>query len=250
MRYAIVNGTRTEATKGAKAICPGCGSELIAKCGERKINHWAHKGTRTCDLWWEPETEWHRSWKNNYPAEWQEIILPDEKTGEKHIADVCTDDHLVIEFQHSAIDLGEQVARENFYKNMVWVVDGTRLKKDYLRFLNGRNYGLDTDKKGVFFVGSPKDTFPSAWLESSVPVIFDFKGLETVEDQDIRNHLYCLLPLRIGKSATFVEIPRKAFIRSTIDGDWSGRVYNLIENLIQEKEKQEQKYYELIPKRK
>uniref|UniRef100_UPI0037445B87 competence protein CoiA family protein n=1 Tax=Cyclobacterium roseum TaxID=2666137 RepID=UPI0037445B87 len=57
MKFAIVNGTKAEATKGFKGICPSCGAELIAKCGERKINHWTHKASRNCDPWWEQETE-------------------------------------------------------------------------------------------------------------------------------------------------------------------------------------------------
>ncbi|MBK9982077.1 MAG: hypothetical protein IPP15_06550 [Saprospiraceae bacterium] len=77
MRFAIVNGIRAEAAKGVKGICPSCESELIPKCGEHRINHWAHKGTRTCDAWWEPETEWHRSWKSNFSDDWQEVILVD-----------------------------------------------------------------------------------------------------------------------------------------------------------------------------
>ena len=68
-----------------------------SKCGKVKVNHWAHKGNRNCDTWWEPETEWHRSWKNNFASEWQEIILADEITGEKHIADVRMPDGFVIE---------------------------------------------------------------------------------------------------------------------------------------------------------
>ena len=43
MKFALINNCRAEAAKGAKGICPSCGSELIAKCGEVKINHWAHK---------------------------------------------------------------------------------------------------------------------------------------------------------------------------------------------------------------
>jgi len=39
MKYALINGKKTEATKGAKGLCPCCGSELIAKCGEVKITH-------------------------------------------------------------------------------------------------------------------------------------------------------------------------------------------------------------------
>lgn len=46
MEYALINDTKTEATKRAKEVCPSCGAELIVKCGEHKIDHWAHKGTR------------------------------------------------------------------------------------------------------------------------------------------------------------------------------------------------------------
>ncbi len=61
MKFAHINGYKVEATKGAKGSCPSCGSDLIAKCGEAKINHWAHKGKKSCDPWWENETDWHRS---------------------------------------------------------------------------------------------------------------------------------------------------------------------------------------------
>ena len=240
MKFALVDGTKTEAAKVFKGICPSCGSELIAKCGERKINHWAHKGTRTCDPWWEPETEWHRSWKNNYPIEWQEVFLPDEKTGEKHIADVRTAHNLVIEFQHSHIDPKERATRERFYQNMVWVVDGTRLKRDYSRFLKGRNDFRNTEKQGVFLVDFPEESFPSPWLESSVPVIFDFRGLETIDNiNDVRNRLYCLLPIRKGRYTILAQISYKAFINTSINGDWSLRVRNFIENLIPPKQEQQ-----------
>jgi hypothetical protein len=42
MRFALFNHIKTEATKGAIGICPNCGSKLIAKCGDIKINHWSH----------------------------------------------------------------------------------------------------------------------------------------------------------------------------------------------------------------
>lgn len=51
MKFAIIDNTKVEAIKGVKGICPSCGSELIAKCGEVKVNHWAHKGMRNCDPW-------------------------------------------------------------------------------------------------------------------------------------------------------------------------------------------------------
>lgn len=134
MKYALINGYRTEATKGAKGPCPVCGSELVAKCGETRVNHWAHKGNRNCDPWWENETEWHRSWKDNFPKEWQEIIYKDEESGEKHIADVKTDSGWVLEFQHSYINPEERLSRNSFYHKLVWIVDGVRRQRDKISF--------------------------------------------------------------------------------------------------------------------
>lgn len=89
MRYAIAeHGEKIEATLGAKGKCPGCAAQLIAKCGPVKINHWAHKGKRHCDPWWENENEWHREWKDHFPAALQEICLKDHEAAEKHIAEV------------------------------------------------------------------------------------------------------------------------------------------------------------------
>ena len=114
MKFALVNGEKSEATKGAKGFCPSCGAELIAKCGEVKVNHWAHKGSRNCDPWWENETDWHRSWKGNFPVDWQEVIHFDGK-GEKHIADVKTQTGYVLEFQHSYLDPEERRSRNAFH---------------------------------------------------------------------------------------------------------------------------------------
>lgn len=215
MKYALVNDIKTEATKGAQGVCPNCGSQLIAKCGEHKINHWAHKGKRTCDSWWEPETEWHRNWKNNYPIEWQEISLFDEQTGEKHIADVRTVHNFVIEFQHSYINPQERTSREKFYKNMVWIVDGTRLQRDYPRFLKGIQNFKRTNQQGFFFVDFPGEVFPKNWIESSVPVIFDFLGLSAGTTDNIKNTLWCLLPQKVEGKTIVVGLDRKYFIEVT-----------------------------------
>lgn len=221
MKFALVENKKTEATKGAKGNCLSCGSEVIAKCGPIKINHWAHKKISSCDPWWEKETKWHRTWKNNYPVDWQEISFTDEQTGEKHIADVRTSHSLIIEFQHSHLKQEERISREKFYKNMVWVVDGTRLKRDYPRFLKGINDIRRTNKQGYFIVDFPDECFPSAWLERSVPVIFDFLGMESIEIlNDLRNNLYCLLPKQNKRESILVVFSRKSFIGNTINGLW------------------------------
>jgi competence protein CoiA len=160
-KYALVNEERREAERGLLGKCPVCKNPVIAKCGDIRVKHWAHKGKRSCDIWWENETEWHRAWKDKFPRECQEFIQHDE-LGEKHIADVRTNHGLVIEFQHSHLDPKERDAREHFYKNMVWVVDGTRLEKNYQRFQKGIG-GLTTTKKTeLILCATPSYVFP--WI--------------------------------------------------------------------------------------
>lgn len=194
MKLALVDNIRTGAKKGATGLCPCCGSQVIARCGEIRVDHWAHKGARHCDPWWENETEWHRSWKGNFSADWQEVVAQDEVTKEKHIADIKTDYGLVVEFQHSHLNPVERRTREEFYKKIVWVVDGTRLKNDYPRFLKNQHNFRPTNKRGVFLLNFPEEVFPPNWTSSTVPVIFDFKGIEPlVTPNDPRNSLYLLV---------------------------------------------------------
>jgi competence protein CoiA len=221
MQYAIVDGIRMKAAKQLKGKCEHCGSEMIPKCGINKIDHWAHKGNRNCDPWWENETQWHRAWKNNFPTAWQEIILLDEATGEKHIADVRTEYGLVIEFQHSHIEPDERAKREIFYNNMVWIVDGTRLKRDYPRFLKGKQSFRSTNRRGVFLVDFPDECFPAAWIGGSVPVIFDFKGTETDGGlKDWKHHLYYLYPKSNSGESVVAIISREPLIKSIITGEF------------------------------
>ncbi|WP_396147461.1 competence protein CoiA [Flavobacterium sp.] len=233
MRFALIDNNRTEAQPKLNGLCCCCSKPVIAKCGTRKIWHWAHKSKTDCDNWWEPETEWHRTWKNNYPSDWQEISLLDISTKEKHIADIRTNHSLVIEFQHSNINPQERISRERFYKNMVWIVDGTRLKRDYPRFLkewkrDGISEVRHTEKSGIFEVWFPEFCFPEAWLKSSVPVIFDFLGDGSIIDSEgLRNNLYCLFP-QVGSHARVAEISRKAFINTTTNGEWTIRVQEFI----------------------
>lgn len=240
MHYALINDELVAAQVGLKGSCRGCGQPVIAKCGTVRVHHWAHQKTEMCDKWWETEKEWHRSWKNNFPRLWQECFMPDVQTGEKHIADVRTDHGLVIEFQHSPIKPEERTAREKFYQNMVWVVDGTRLIHDYPRFLKGQNQILASSRRGIFHVFDPHRCFPSAWLSSSVPVLFDFLGTEPVSNPlDFRSPLYCLFPVRVGRRATFARIPRHAFIKTTINGEWSIRFSSIMKELLKAKEEWE-----------
>ncbi|HNA61584.1 MAG TPA: competence protein CoiA family protein [Rhabdochlamydiaceae bacterium] len=214
MKYALVNGERQEAKPGLSGKCDCCGDPIVAKCGDERIWHWSHKGNRTCDLWWENQTEWHRAWKGQFPTERQEIIHT-APNGEKHIADVKTDQNYVIEFQHSHLNPQERIVREAFYQNMIWVVDGTRLKKDYPRFLEGKKNFRPVYKPGFFLVHFPEECFPTAWIDSSVEVVFDFQGSPLADPQE-QDALWCLLPGRARRCGVVIAISRQTFITTLL----------------------------------
>lgn len=130
MQLALVNGEKKEAFLGGRGTCPICSAETIAKCGSRIMHHWAHYRLRDCDPWWENETAWHREWKNRFPLECREVSNV-ARDGEIHRADVKTPKGIVIEFQHSAMTDAERVSRENFYQNLVWVIDGTVFQDNF-----------------------------------------------------------------------------------------------------------------------
>jgi competence protein CoiA len=217
MQYAIIDGVRSEAAPGLTGSCHCCGQPTVAKCGERRVWHWAHKGKRTCDEWWEPETAWHRKWKNRFPTEWQEVIghAPD---GEKHIADVRTAHGMVIEFQHSHLKPEERRSREQFYGNMVWVVDGRRLKRDYTRFLKGKSDFRKTPMEGVLVASFVEESFPGNWIDSGVLVAFDFYSSEEGEDFPEKDvPLWFLLPGRAGGSALLGSLRRDMFVQLAME---------------------------------
>jgi hypothetical protein len=210
MRFALIDGKKTEATKGAKGLCPSCSSELVAKCGEVRINHWAHKGNRACDPWWENETEWHRSWKEQFPIDWQEVIHSDEN-GEKHIADVKTENDWVLEFQHSYLNPEERRVRDAFYRKLVWVVDGLRRKRDRLQFRQVLNESTRLSMEPLMLrVRFPEECrLLKDWLGCSAPVFFDFQEI----DNSKKSILWCLLPRSSNSGTTIIVFPKKDFIK-------------------------------------
>lgn len=203
MKFALVNGQRQEAQPDLSGQCPVCGQPMVAKCGEVRMWHWAHRGRRFCDPWWENETEWHRAWKGQFPVNWQEVVHQAEN-GEKHIADVKTDHGWVIEFQHSYIKPAERQSRDAFYPKIAWVVDGTRRKRDRAQFLNawkeGSSVGANSPVRRVF---SDECTLLREWAGSHAPVFFDF-GEEQV--------LWWLLSKSSDWSVYIAPFPRSAFI--------------------------------------
>ncbi len=191
-----------EASPGGAGICPGCGSRLVAKCGPKRVWHWAHKGKPHCDHWWEPETQWHRSWKDRFPMSWQECPLRSDE-GDLHFADVRTPSGLVIEFQHSHIGEDEVRAREQFYGDLVWVIDGTRLKRDRSSFFDGmdQNRGLGMNPEQYVFNGNGRQ-ITRRWAVSEKLVYLDFGDTD----------LWCVSPYQSKWQFFAVRVTKTEFV--------------------------------------
>ncbi len=215
MKLALVEGLRREAQPGLMGICPYCVRPVVARCGTIRIWHWSHKGRRVCDPWWENETEWHRDWKARFPASWQELVFR-SPSGERHIADVKTQQGRVLEFQHSHLPPQEREAREAFYPKLAWVVDGTRRKKDAARLLEALNRGQRIHPTMVVvrvaWIGA---ALLRDWVASRVPVLFDL-GSEAPD------HLWCLAPESTSNAAYLARLSRHSFIETHLSAAGEG----------------------------
>jgi len=254
MRFALSNNERIEPSKGAKGLCPCCGSELVAKCGEIKVHHWSHK--KKCDdHWWENETEWHRNWKNKFPKEWQEIIQRDE-SGEKHIADVKTGSGWTIEFQHSPISKEERDSRDYFYNKLIWIVDGTRRKTDIEQF-NNQIWRASYISNEPFilrvFNEDDLDRFRlnQEWGSSKSLVLFDF-GKSEVRYRDEYKSNEDLWLIHPSRDRTYItSISKHSFIEmvtsSRLDEVYK-KLLNPIQTKLTEEAKQEQERLQSLSK--
>ena len=254
MRFALSNNERIEPTKGAKGVCPSCGSELVAKCGEIKVHHWSHK--KKCDdHWWENETEWHRNWKNKFPKEWQEIIQRDE-SGEKHIADVKTGSGWTIEFQHSPISKEERDSRDYFYNKLIWIVDGTRRKTDIEQFDNLIYHASNITNEPFILRVFDEETLDrfrlnQEWGSSKSLVLFDF-GKSEVRYRDEYKSNEDLWLIHPSRDRTYItSISKHSFIEmvtsSRLDEVYK-KLLNPIQTKLTEEAKQEQERLQSLSK--
>lgn len=186
------------------------------------------------------ESPWHRNWKLAFPAELREKSFFSEVENCHHRADIYTQCGTTIEFQHSPISLLELRSRENFYPNLVWVVDGKKFKGfkilkqlpdvDHPQLANyefSHTQNLTLYKRNEYGITNPKlftlshpelfgiklsSSYFSfvwkhphrVWYEAKCPMIFDLGGY----------FLYQLKqrPQLSGAYAYLEMIPRKDFI--------------------------------------
>jgi hypothetical protein len=212
MKFALVNGNKTLATKGAKGLCPICKEEVNAYCGEINVHHWRHKKDSECDHWWEPETVWHRSWKDKFPEAWQEVSLQNKKTGEIHRADVRTEEGWVIEFQYSFLNPEKRRARNAFYSpKLIWVVNGLRRPTDAKQFQRTLDERSTVMLKAplIFRVNSPeKCRLLREWDNDDSLVFFDFQEVDSPKQLQ----LWFIYPKGSTNVTYISSFPRSYFI--------------------------------------
>ena len=188
MIWALKNKEKVRAIPNQKAFCPICNEELISKCGDIKIWHWSHKSGSECDDFYEPESYWHISWKNEFPKEQQEVAI--KKRGEYHIADIKTKTGLVIELQNSPISKKEIEEREEFYENMIWLINGLTL-----------GINIEFKSKIIQWKWSP-----SILKFSSKPLFINLYGDEIIKINSywkFRQRVYC----------DYTHYPKKIFLQ-------------------------------------
>lgn len=163
MLYALDDvGLQIPAEPHRQAICPQCGGEVLSKCGQINIWHWAHKCAGDCDTWHEPETEWHLAWKELAWVELCEVKMGD------HRADIRSRSGLVIELQNSPISPEEIREREEFYGNMIWIVNAQDFAS---RISLTRTYERDSGKlhSSKLVWKHPRES----WRAAEEPVLLD-----------------------------------------------------------------------------
>lgn len=113
-----------EITMKGALVCKCCGQPVVAKRGAVKVHHFAHKSRAACDPWrvGHAMTEWHKGWQTLCRPEFLEKRI--ERDGTWHIADIVTKGGTVVEVQHSTMIAEKLKDREDFYGNMIWILDG------------------------------------------------------------------------------------------------------------------------------
>lgn len=159
-------GERIEATPNQTAYCSICKFEVISKCGNTNIWHWAHKNLKDCDTWSEGETLWHKEWKERYPVECREVVM------ENHRADIKIKD-LIIELQNSSISSDEIIERENFYNKMIWILN---LTEKNINQLEGGDFIIKEkqNKNGNKYLTFKWKHMKRSFLSATKPIYLDF----------------------------------------------------------------------------
>jgi len=122
MLLAVMDGARKRPSKtGERATCPVCDGEVLSRCGEINVWHWAHRAVTSCDPWMEADSEWHAEWKSLVPQPWIEAVI--EKEGNRRCADIQLPNGAVIKLQRGPLSPKHIRDYEKFFGRMIWIFD-------------------------------------------------------------------------------------------------------------------------------
>lgn len=191
-------GDRIEPARKLSGFCPLCNEAVVAKCGEIKVHHWAHKSRVECDPWWENESQWHRDLKALAPPERREVIKP------PHRADIVAESGTVIELQSTRIQPADIKAREAFYGKMIWIIDGSRFLDRFEiheRFDDRSGFKIRWKNIHKHWITARKPRFIDFGANVSIASLLAAKGFDTQTYGDnTYDHIYTYKdPERIGE---------------------------------------------------
>lgn len=180
---------------GQRARCPGCGNEVVARCGRIVIDHWSHLSGVECDSWYESMSLWHLSWQVYLIKKGASVEVKIEKNGSMHLADAVLKNGTIVELQHSYLSVDKIEERESFYQNMIWVFDARKA------FSENRFDSRDRVSHHTFRWKHPRKSIAFA----KCPVRLDLGGGKIFQLKNMHQEAPC------GGSGKLIQIPELAF---------------------------------------
>jgi len=233
----------------SKLTCKN-GHELIYANGEKVKPYFRHKNNSDVGS---PMTAWHSNWQSEFPVTEIDFKKKCDDQIKDRRADVLLKEHnIIVEFQHSKIDLDEVNNRKNDYElhnqKIIWIIDGNNTisvkKLDY----SNRIYLEFTSEN---------------WKYKSF-INYDYIFI------DINNCLYKVFPKQVKSDMIDIEpeFKREDFIKYLIEnnpiinqiiiplqsnlyikqqGAGNGKTYGLIK-MLESKEFEHYKYFIVVTK--
>jgi len=198
-----------------KIKCEVCSNVLVAKKGNIKIHHYAHKYSDiiNCDDWApkfksDSDHHWHLQWqyffKNNDFGNIECVIKKEiDNKIICHRADIITKTNYIIEIQHSNISDKDVVKREDFYgDNLLWIING---RQDMFVFL----FYTEND----YYIGQYHKEFIYSFKRNII-IDTDYGLFELIK---LCNDRYCIVKRVNSRLKTICKKLTKCFDKNIYD---------------------------------
>ncbi|MDY0121476.1 MAG: hypothetical protein RBR54_05990 [Sulfurimonas sp.] len=208
MRRAWFNGEKVraeDAGSGAIGHCPFTNWQVKAHVGEIR-QYWAYIGGHPeLPPGYENETPWHAAWKIPMQDDSCEVIFGDNN---EHRADIVGANGVVIELQHSPIDIRDVRERIRFYREesnrrVIWIVDAREYWKKSLNVDFSRRDGSN---------------YPLVWKRKRQWVYHIAQNIESILFLDYNHRADKLLQVWVHRGELYGRfIPKQSFFMSNMN---------------------------------